>query len=175
VYNLLLKYVPPEKYTAGDNYEYSNTGYNILALLVERINGQSFQDFTAENIFGPLEMRNSYVNPPDGLLNDEHRAKGFILNTDGTRYVARDWHYQNGLYGDGGVISTVHDLLLWDIAPHLWQGTITLEKDYKIEYKITRGSWESEALYEKGIIPDNFFFTVSLDDKKSTFKPWINC
>jgi N-acyl-D-amino-acid deacylase len=300
VYDLLLKYAPPEKYKAGDEYEYSNTGYNILALLVERISGQSFQDFMAENIFGPLGMRNSYVNPSDGILNDELRAKGFILNPDGEGYIARDWHYQNGLYGNGGVISNIHDLLLWDIAlrsgqlveketldeaftqvklndgslreygfgwsvikqdsgilvahgggwlgyttgivrdlstgqtviqlcnmpsqrlifslwdiltgrpvvlpeyvnvtfmvqsdqladsnvvfivgnhknlgnwnpgkiqlkntsPHVWQRTLLLEKEYKTEYKITRGSWENEALYEKGIVPENFFFTVSAD------------
>ena len=116
VYDLLLKYAPQQKFSAGDEYEYSNTGYNVLALLVERISGQSFQGFTAENIFRPLEMSKSYVNPPNGILNDEHRAKGFSLNPDGDGYSARDWNYKNGLYGDGGVISTIHDLLLWDIA-----------------------------------------------------------
>jgi hypothetical protein len=61
---------------------------------------------------------------------------------------------------------------LINVAPYLWQRTIPLEKDFKIEYKITRGSWDSEALYEKGIVPDNFSFTVAADTLIEIYVPY---
>ena len=116
VYALLIEYIPSLEFFPGDELRYSNTGYIILALLVEEITGQSFQNFLSENIFTSLGMSNSYVNPIDGKLDDEKRAKGFAVSMDGTSYIEKDWNYQNGMYGDGGVISTLDDLLLWDQA-----------------------------------------------------------
>jgi CubicO group peptidase (beta-lactamase class C family) len=116
VYNLILKYATQPDFNPGDAYQYSNTGYVILALLVEHLSKQSFQEFMANNVFIPTGMKRTYVNPPDGRLKNKDRAKGFVQSSDGKSFVKRDWHYQNGMYGDGGVISTVHDLLLWDRA-----------------------------------------------------------
>jgi CubicO group peptidase (beta-lactamase class C family) len=116
VYELLKSYSPKLLFEPGDKYQYSNTGYAILALLVENISNQSFQDFMLKNIFIPLGMLSTYVNPPTGKLKDSSRAKGFIKSSDGAQYMERDWNYQNGMYGDGGIISTVHDLFLWDKA-----------------------------------------------------------
>jgi len=44
-----------------------------------------------------------------------------------------------------------------------WQNTVKIEKGYKLEYKITRGGWDKEALYEKGIIPENSFVKIESD------------
>ncbi len=300
VYNLLIKYIPSLIFNPGEDYQYCNTGYVILALLVEKIYKKSFQEFMAENIFIPLGMNNSYINPSDGHLDKIKRAKGFKIKNDGSGFIEYDWNYQNGMYGDGGVISTIHDLVKWDkvlqtevlfnnatlqkafsqvvlndgstreygfgwsiikddsvfIAAHgggwlgyttgilrdlktgqtiiqlcnmpskrvifslwdivngrsvkvpkftritfnvqtkiipendfifisgnhsklgnwnpakimfvrktsnQWERTFSIEKGYELNYKITRGSWEKEAVYEKGIIPKNCTLKVQND------------
>src|SRR5688572_8222002 len=50
-------------YTPGDQYDYSNPGYDLLGALIERLSGQSFGDFMEERIFGPLEMESTFSLP----------------------------------------------------------------------------------------------------------------
>jgi len=116
VYQLILEHNPPTNFFPGQRYEYCNTGYLLLALIVEKVTGQSFQEFVKTNIFDPLNMNDSYVNPDSGILPDKKRAFGFRTNDQHTGYEPYDNHYQNGLCGDGGIISTVHDLYKWSQA-----------------------------------------------------------
>jgi len=115
-YDLLLKHRPPVLFQPGERHEYCNTGYMLLALIVERVSGQRFQDFMKSNIFKPLGMIHTYVNEPSGILPEKQRAQGFKPNTKGSGFVADDFHYQNGMYGDGGIISSVKDLFKYDQA-----------------------------------------------------------
>lgn len=114
--NALVKYQRPIKFNPGDRYEYCNTGYMLLGLIVERVTGERFQDFMKTHIFQPLGMKQTYVNEPTGILPEKQRAYGFKPNPEGTGYVADDFHFMNGMYGDGGIISTVKDLFKWDQA-----------------------------------------------------------
>jgi tetratricopeptide (TPR) repeat protein len=66
------------------------------------------------NVFDPLAMDNTYVNEPDGVLPDSNRAKGISRGESGL--VLNDHSFENGMYGDGGIISTVKDMLKWDQA-----------------------------------------------------------
>ncbi len=113
---LLVKYKPKPKFKPGDRYEYCNTGYMVLALIVEQVTGQSFQEFMRLNVFAPLNMNRTYVNEPSGVLHEENRAHGFEPNPEGNGFIPSDHHYQNGMYGDGGIISTVRDMFKWDQA-----------------------------------------------------------
>lgn len=115
-FKLLIELEPQTNFFAGQRYEYSDTGYMLLALIVERVTGMQFQDFIKEAIFKPLQMSDSYVNRSTGILDATRRAKGYRLNDLHTGYESYDFHYQNGMYGDGGVISTVRDLFKWDQA-----------------------------------------------------------
>jgi CubicO group peptidase (beta-lactamase class C family) len=115
-YKLLLEHEPLVLFQPGDEYRYSNTGYMLLALIVEEISGISFQKFMQENFFDPLEMTSTYVNSPDGNNPTEMRAfslKQDLLTGD---YISGDFHYQNGMYGDGGIFSTTGDLFKFDRA-----------------------------------------------------------
>lgn len=121
-----LKSVETLRFAPGERREYSNSGYLILSLIVEKVSGKPFHEFMQKEIFNPLKMDNSYVasNPE---LNIKNRASGF------TDYKIHD---DDNLLtsGGGGVFSTVYDLLKWDIA--LKEGTIISHKTVEDAFKI---------------------------------------
>lgn len=93
----------------GTNWSYSNTGYNLAAIIVERVSGVSLQEFSRARIFEPLGMtktawRDDYARVVKGRAQayDEIPA-GFSL----------DMPFEN-VYGNGGLLTTVGDLLKWN-------------------------------------------------------------
>ena len=100
-------------FAPGERYEYSNPGYELLALIVERASGERFGDFVEKRIFAELGMKNSVV------LDDRHpqlakRAYGYRIDGDG--FAPNDDDPLNYIIGSGGVYSTVEDMYLWDQA-----------------------------------------------------------
>ncbi|HYW10381.1 MAG TPA: serine hydrolase domain-containing protein, partial [Longimicrobium sp.] len=104
-------------FTPGAEYSYSNTGYNLLAMIVERVSGESFSAFTRRELFTPLgmtktEWRDDFTRTVPG------RASAYTL--DGGA-----WHLQmpfENVHGNGGLLTTVEDLQRWNQA--LDAGTI---------------------------------------------------
>jgi len=101
-------YFPP-----GTAYRYSNGGYSMLALIVERASRKTFQAFLRERIFVPLGMRNTlaYVREGPPVPN---RAFGYTL-LDG-RWQRTDQSLTSAVLGDGGIYSSIDDLAKWDAA-----------------------------------------------------------
>jgi N-acyl-D-aspartate/D-glutamate deacylase len=100
-------------FAPGERYEYSNPGYELLALIIERASGETFEDFVEERIFAELGMTNSSV------LDESHpklakRAYGYRI--DGDDFALDDDHPLNYLVGSGGIYSSVEDLYRWDQA-----------------------------------------------------------
>lgn len=120
---LLAKYQPPALFKPGENLMYSGTGFNLLASIIEKVSGQSYNDYLHNNIFKPLGMNSTMVaNFPRNNQNAPGLAKGFIFN-DSTKHYANadnvypDWtSYLSGINGEGMIISTTADLLKWDRA-----------------------------------------------------------
>jgi CubicO group peptidase (beta-lactamase class C family) len=100
-------------FPAGSQHRYSNTGYALLALIVERQSGKPFARFLRERIFEPLDMT-STVAYEAGISTVPHRAFGHSPTSDG--FMRTDQSNTSAVLGDGGVYSSVHDLLLWDAA-----------------------------------------------------------
>jgi CubicO group peptidase (beta-lactamase class C family) len=93
---------------AGVAYEYSNTGYFLLSVIVERVSGKSLASFSAENIFEPLGMSDTRIvdRYPAGI---SRLARGYSPVADGFKVRESAWEQT----GDGQVHSTVKDLLRW--------------------------------------------------------------
>lgn len=93
----------------GSKYQYSNSGYFLLGLIVERVSGKSLRAFADENIFKPLGMKNTQLfdNRFEVVKN---RAHGYGFAPDKS-IRARSSLYD--LVGAGGVLTTVEDLYLW--------------------------------------------------------------
>ncbi|MGB6640505.1 MAG: serine hydrolase domain-containing protein, partial [Thermoanaerobaculia bacterium] len=100
-------------FPAGDRYDYSNPGYEMLAATVERVTGQLFREFMDERIFRPLGMNNTtlFDQTEPEIAN---RAYGYTREGEG--FAIDDDHVLNYLGGSGGIYSTVSDLYLWDQA-----------------------------------------------------------
>ena len=94
----------------GDRYLYSNTGYIVLGIVVQRVTGKTLREFAAERIFGPLEMTNSHYQD-DHTQPVRGRAYAYSPPVNG-RYAINVWN--NDLVGQGGVMTTVVDLAKWD-------------------------------------------------------------
>ncbi|HMH33100.1 MAG TPA: serine hydrolase domain-containing protein [Puia sp.] len=92
----------------GRHFEYSNTNYALLALVIEKASGQTYPEFMAKNFFLPLKMEDTYVF---NLSDTEKAMKSF------KRYGrAYPLEYLDAVYGDKNIYSTTHDLLKWDLA-----------------------------------------------------------
>jgi CubicO group peptidase (beta-lactamase class C family) len=100
-------------FAPGERYEYSNPGYELLALIAERASGRKFPAFVAERIFAPLGMTHSVVmdEPSPHIAK---RALGYRENGDA--FELYDDDPLNYLFGSGGIYSTVEDLYRWDQA-----------------------------------------------------------
>lgn len=100
-------------FAPGSHYRYSNGGYSLLALIVERISGLSFQQFLRERIFAPLGMSQTlaYVSGGPAIA---HRAYGY--SWIGKSWQRTDQSSTSAVLGDGGIYSSIDDLARWDAA-----------------------------------------------------------
>ena len=103
-------YFPP-----GTNYRYSNGGYSMLALIVERASGKKFQDFLRERIFEPLGMRDTLAYVAGGPPVPR-RAYGY--SEANGRWFRTDQSLTSAVLGDGGIYSSIDDLAKWDAAAY---------------------------------------------------------
>ena len=109
---------PKLKFQPGEKYEYSNTGYLVLASIVEEVSKQHFREFLKENIFDPLNMNNTLLyRYKEGYDSDiPNRVFGYSLNEEKDGYELNDYHVVNDVRGDGGIYSTINDLFKWNMA-----------------------------------------------------------
>jgi CubicO group peptidase (beta-lactamase class C family) len=100
-------------FAPSSQYRYSNSGYAVLAMVIEKISGQPFAKFLQENIFKPLGMKNT-VAYQKGISTVTRRAMGY--RQEGGRFVFSDQSLTSAVLGDGGIYSSVEDLFKWDQA-----------------------------------------------------------
>lgn len=109
----LIAHAHAAKFAPGSRYDYSNTGYVLLALVVERASGRRFADLLHERIFAPLGMHGT-IALEEGRSVVRHRAYGYHVDTAGTRLT--DQSNTSATLGDGGIYSSAVDLARWDRA-----------------------------------------------------------
>ncbi|HFK5545884.1 TPA: serine hydrolase domain-containing protein [Elizabethkingia anophelis] len=134
VVEMLAKYKPELLFVPGDKYEYSNTGYALLGLIIEKVSKQSYGDYLNKKIFKPLGMANTRVYrsryKPEKISN---YALGYVVDSLGNKKLLDDLgkeyytYYLDGIVGDGMVNSTTGDLLKWDRA--LYGDKLVNQKD----------------------------------------------
>jgi CubicO group peptidase (beta-lactamase class C family) len=98
-------------FTPGAQYSYSNSGYNLLAVVVDRVSGMSFAEFSRTRIFEPLGMKNTqWRDDYTRIVKGRSAAYAARGNTFAIDRPIEDVH------GNGGLLTTVGDLLLWNDA-----------------------------------------------------------
>ena len=96
----------------GHEYSYSNTGYNLLAIIVGRVSGMSFAEFSSKRIFEPLGLEHTQWRD-DYRRIVKGRSAAYTALADGTFEINRPTEY---VHGNGGILTTVGDLLTWNQA-----------------------------------------------------------
>jgi CubicO group peptidase (beta-lactamase class C family) len=109
----LLKQQKTTKFVPGTKWDYSNSGYVVLGLVVAKVSGKSFDEFLHNRMFVPLKMTNTVVYVP-GKNAVVHRAFGHTKEAAG--WEQTDQSPTSATLGDGGVYSSIADLSKWDDA-----------------------------------------------------------
>lgn len=103
----------PLDFAPGERYSYSNSGYCLLGMIIERVSGMPYHEFVRQRIFAPLGMDSS------GYLDDvtliPHQAERYVMGDTG---AAVHPHRVNHtlVYAAGALYSTIEDMARWDAA-----------------------------------------------------------
>jgi CubicO group peptidase (beta-lactamase class C family) len=109
----LLKRQKAGWFGPGSRWRYSNSSYILLGLIVEKVSGRSFPSFLQKRIFTPLNMINTLAYVP-GMNKVPNRAFGY--GKENGRWIVTDQSPTSATLGDGGIYSSLADLLQWDEA-----------------------------------------------------------
>ena len=108
VLNSLYSIQPGLEYRSGTRFSYSNTNYVLLAMIVEKVTGESFPAYMKRIFFDPLQMTNTFV----------YASQDSLSPTPSFEWTGRYWAPDpfDCTYGDKNIYTTAHDLLKWDQA-----------------------------------------------------------
>lgn len=147
----------PMEFDPGTKYNYNNSGYYLLGVIIEKISGLSYADFIQQNIFDVAGMSESYYGSHTPII--KNRASGYADSGTGVTnsiYISMDWPY-----AAGALLSTVGDLYKWNTALH--EGKFikktSLEKAFN-NYKLQNGD---EIDYGYGWSLSNLFGNKSYE------------
>ena len=176
---LISKYPPSRENAVNVAHDYSNTSYVLLAAIVESASGSRFEEFMADELFGPLGMKNTRVWNLVSKNKSSGQAKTFIGSRDQVPT------FLDGVAGDGAVFCCLEDFVIWNqfwrgndlVSPELMKQALerpSLANDTLSDYGF---GWriESDCHWHSGlwlgantlIYQDDDFFVVVLDNSGS--------
>lgn len=109
----IMKRTESTLFVPGTQYQYSNTGYALLALAIEKYSGQTFANYLKSRIFDPLKMNHTLAYQP-GKNDVPDRAYGYTKRSG--KWIRKDQSSTSAVLGDGGIYSNVEDLQKWNLA-----------------------------------------------------------
>jgi len=155
IVNVFAKYRPEVIFQPGEKYQYSDTGYTLLALIIEKLSDKTFGKFLSENIFQPLKMSNTFIYrsrfEPKKI---ENYALGYVTDSLGNKVLPDSFgkefytYYLDGIVGDGTVNSTTADLLKWDRA--LYTDKLINSKDKELIFNSLKTNDGTDTNYGFG-------------------------
>ncbi len=159
----LMEVLPISKaqrfFKPGRNFDYSNTGYFVLASIIEKVTGISFNQYLQKNIFEPLNMKNSYVYSYQNDTIRKNQLKGYRLYR-GWKHIKIGNTVNDAIVGDKNVYSTLEDLFKWTYGLNS-ELLITQES---LELMYTKG----ETIYGRKV-PYGFGFRVDTRNEKNIY------
>ena len=149
----LLSAIDTVYFKPGEQYRYSNSGYALLALIIEKASGQSFAEFLKARIFTPLGMKRS-VAFEEGISTVSNRAFGYS-RTD-TGWVFSDQSSTSAVLGDGGIYTSINDLVSWDQS---------LTAGYLVPLYLLRECWTPTTLNDGSKTEYGFGWVLNLSGR----------
>ncbi|MDP4117068.1 MAG: serine hydrolase, partial [Bacteroidota bacterium] len=176
----------------GSDWSYSNSGFSLVAAIVEKISGKPYEEYVRENIFTPLNMTNTHFLSASevisGMVNGYNAPGDSVFTKAG--YFSPSW-----ILGAGDIVSNVEDMYKWykglmnnkiinnELREKAWT-SFTLSNGLKAnygygfaigEYKgtkiISHGGAISGFLGDEALIPDKDIYVVVLSNQMSTKNP----
>ncbi len=151
----------------GDEYSYSNSNYNMLTFLVEKVSGLSHQVFTEENIFKPLGMLHTRwrFNFREVIPN---RAIAYGMSAG--QYV-QNMPFEN-TFGHGALLTTVEDLETWN---QRWRTAVLGDELNKLQETTTRLNNGKPITYAAGVVVDQFNGMKEISHSGATagYRAWL--
>ncbi|MBY8914875.1 serine hydrolase [Bacillus sp. YC2] len=154
VINMLIKHKPAAYFPPNEGWLYSNTGYVVLAVIIEKASGMRFAEFMKQAVFHPLGMNGTRVY--NRRLNNENipnYAYGYVYDMHSGEYVLPDKLeetnyvvFLDGIQGDGTVNSSIRDLYLFDQALYTEEIISKASKDQAF----SPGYWNEEEKFGYG-------------------------
>lgn len=141
------------EFAPGEKLSYSNTGYNLLALLVERRSGVKYEDFLQKNIFEPAGMPSTRCchTRRDGVPFDNYAQATVLENGKYVRDIDSEEDGDviafDGVNGDDYVYTTIFDMLRWDRV--LREGTVLTREEQQLMYTPGKLNNGKPAFYDE--------------------------
>lgn len=146
-------------FKSGRNFDYSNTGYFVLASIVEKISGTSFSSFLKKNIFDPLQMNHSYIYSFENDSIKKNQLDGYRLYR-GWRHIKIPGTVNDAIVGDKNVYTTTEDLFKW--TQGLKTGRLLTKESLNLMYS------KGETVYGRKI-PYGFGFRINTKGQHSVY------
>lgn len=146
-------------YKPGRNFDYSNTGYLVLASIVEKVSGTSFSAFVKKNIFDPLDMNDSFVYSFEKDVVKPNQLDGFRIYRK-WRHLKINKTVNDAIVGDKNVYSTSTDLFKWMLG--LNNGRLLSKESLALMYA------KGETIHGKKI-PYGFGFRINTDTQNKIY------
>jgi CubicO group peptidase (beta-lactamase class C family) len=143
----------PLEFTPGDQFKYSNSGYVLLAHIVERISKETFGDFLYKHVFAPLNMHNSGCDNHKTIL--KNRASGYEVD-ENRNIVNCEFIDMSIPTGGGNLYSTVEDLYLFDRGLYTDKIINTASLDLMHNSFVTSSQYNASYGYGWFIADDKF-------------------
>lgn len=143
IITLYKKYKPTKRFNPGEKFFYGGIGFELLAVVIERVSHKTYNDFLSENIFNPLKMENTFdYHRFENKTIEKNIAIGYIYS-DSLQQRERpeilsnhgEVTWSNGIYGSGNIHTTTSDLLKWDRA--LYDEKIISKSDLNLIFQPT--------------------------------------
>lgn len=143
----------------GRNFDYSNTGYAVLASIVEKVSGSSFSDFVQYNIFDPLDMKNSFVYSFEKDNIKTNQLVGYRLYR-GWRHLKIRGSVNDAIVGDKNIYATSEDLFKWTLG--LNNGKLLSKTSLNLMYA------KGETVYGRKV-PYGFGFRIDAKNQNTIY------
>jgi CubicO group peptidase (beta-lactamase class C family) len=161
----LLKQQTTTKFPPGTHWDYSNSGYAVLAMVVEKISGQPFGGFLHDRIFTPLGMKQTVAYEKGRNIVT---SRAFGHTHEGGAWHEQDQSPTSAVLGDGGVYSSLDDLARWDGALEHH----TLLSEAEMEPAITAVNMADRSVQEPDGTPAAYGFGWFLNPYKKNPRMW---
>jgi CubicO group peptidase (beta-lactamase class C family) len=160
----------PLDFQPGEKWSYSNSGYVLLGYLIERVSGQTYERFVQDNIFTPLDMKDSGYDSNSAVI--ARRAAGYAPGSNGP--VNAGFINMTVPFSAGALYSTTEDLLKWELglfggkvlsAASLQKMTMPVKSEYALGLQVRTVNGRKVIDHGGGIEGFNTLLAYYPDDK----------